>query len=241
MRCYTRSLLCLSVLLLCLRPISAAEIKGPSQVPAGTPAIFKMVGLPPEHLDKFNWRVFAAPKGAIVLDLADRSGNPVLMFWSPTAARCAVIADVNVPPDQFELLVHEFVVGSPEPGPGPKPDPKPEPKPDPKPAEEVSALFLYESADVDDGAYVGNITISQQIRRLGSSKLHLLFADKDQLDESDRTTPAVKTWAAYAAKHNLGLPRWFFVNEATGALIATVAAPRTVAETVKLLGRYRHD
>ncbi|MEE9185233.1 MAG: hypothetical protein V3U39_12280 [Acidimicrobiia bacterium] len=191
-----------------------------------------MVGLPPEHLASFNWQVFAAPKDALVLDLADRSGNPVLMFWSPTPARCAVIADVNIP-GAFELLVHEFSVGS---GPEPEPDPKPDPKPDPA---EVSCLLLYESADVaGDAPHLGNITTSQLIRRLASANLHLLFADKDELDESDRTTPAVKTWVAYAAKHKLGLPRWFIVNERTGDLIATAEAPRTVAETVKLLGRY---
>jgi len=232
MKCLRQFSVCLLLLLLCLQPILAATIKGPSQVTAGTPAIFKMVGLPPEHLDKFNWQVFAAPKDALVLDLADRSGNPVLMFWSRTPAKCAVIADVNVPPDQFVLLVHEFVVGSP----GPDPDPKPDPKPDP--AEEVSCLLLYESADVDEAAYLGNVTTSQIIRKLASARLHLLFADPDELDETDATSAAVKTWVAYAAKHELALPRWFIVNEKTGALIASAAAPRTVAETVKLLRRY---
>lgn len=234
MKCYTRSLLCLSLLLLCLRPISAAEINGPSQVTLGMPALFTMTGLPPEHLDKFNWEIFAAPKDAMLLDLVDRSGNPVLVFWSPTAAHCAVIADVNVPPDQFELLVHEFVVGSPE----PEPEPRPEPEPEPEPAEEVSCLLLYESADVDEASYLGNITTSQIIRRLASDRLHLLFADPDELDEADRTTAAVKTWVEYAARNKLGLPRWFIVNERTGDLIATVDAPRSVPETVKLLRRY---
>jgi hypothetical protein len=188
-----------------------------------------MIGLAPEHLSSFNWMVFAAPPGAMVLDLADRSGNPVLMFWSPKPGRCAVIADVNIP-GAFALLVHEFSVGS-----GPVPPPPPPPPP---PAEEVSCLFLYESADVDEAPYLGNITTSQLVRRLGSSKFHLLFADKNELDEADRTTPAVKTWVAYAAKHKLGLPRWFIVNERTGDLIATAESPRSVPETVKLLRRY---
>jgi len=234
MRCYTQSLW-FPVLLFCLPPLSAwpAEIKGPSQVPAGTPAIFRMTEIPPEHLDSFNWKVFAAPKDALILDLADRSGNPVLMFWSRTPAKCAVIADVNIP-GHFELLVHEFSVGSP----GPEPEPKPEPKPEPEPAEEVSCLLLYESEDVDELAYLANITTSQIVRKLASDRLHLLFADPDELDETDATSAAVKTWVAYAAEKKLGLPRWFVINERTGALIATAAAPRTVADTVKLIRRY---
>jgi hypothetical protein len=231
MRC--SKLLLLFVLLVGCLPLRAAEIKGPSKVALGMPAIFTMVGIPAEHAQAFNWQVFAAPADALVLDLADRAGNPVLMFWSPTAARCAVIADVNVP-GQFELLLHEFTVG----GPSPKPDPGPGPKPDPAPAEEVSCLLLYESEDVDDLPYLGNITTSQTIRRLDSPKCHLLFADKDELNERDEHTPAVKTWVEYAARHKLGLPRWFIVDEKSGALVATAAAPRTVAETVDFLRRY---
>jgi len=90
---------------------SAATLDGPTEVPAGMPAVFTMRGIPSDYLNQFNWQVFNKPADAMVLDLADRQGNPVMMFWSRTAAKCAVIADVNVPPDQFELIVHEFTVG----------------------------------------------------------------------------------------------------------------------------------
>jgi len=95
----------------------AASIDGPTEVELGTPAIFTIKDLPAEHLDKFDWQVFGKPDDAMVLDLADRQGNPVLIFWCRTPGRYAVIADVNVPPDQFELIIHEFVVGEVSPDP----------------------------------------------------------------------------------------------------------------------------
>ena len=104
----------------------AATIDGPTKVELGTPAVFTIKDVPTEHLDKFDWQIFGKPDDAMVLDLADRQGNPVLVFWCKTPGRYAVIADVNVPPDQFELIIHEFVVGKV----GPDPDPPPPPPSD---------------------------------------------------------------------------------------------------------------
>jgi len=99
----------------------AAEVVGPTDVKQGRPACFMMQGLPKEHLESFNWGVFPKPDDALILDLMDRSQNPVYVFWTETAGKYVLFADVNVP-GEYELLLHEFSVGeSPIPPPPPPP------------------------------------------------------------------------------------------------------------------------
>lgn len=97
---------------------AAAEVVGPSEVEPGMPAVFTLRGMSHEHIGDFDWQLFRKPKDAMVLDLADRAGNPVMVVWTKTTGVYAIIADVNVP-GEYRLIVHEFTVGEPVPPPPP--------------------------------------------------------------------------------------------------------------------------
>lgn len=113
--------------------INLPVIDGPIKVETGQPAAFTLQGVPAEFLDLCEWQVFNRPNDATVLDLADRAGNPVLVFWSRTPGTYAIIADVNMPPVDFHLLTLQFTVGQPEP-------PPPPPLPPPPPPSDLSAF-----------------------------------------------------------------------------------------------------
>jgi hypothetical protein len=203
-------------------PLSAT-IDGPTVVTLGTPAVFTIKGVPAEHLDKFNWQVFNKPADAMVLDLADRAGNPVMMFWSRTSGKCAVIADVNVPPNQFQLIVHEFTVGNPQPDPKPDPDPNPDPNPNP---DAVFGVIIEERDDRDDlGVKRAMIFENAAIR-------------DDVKDETGQTPSDMKPYIDRARK--LGLPAIFLVNK-DGKVLFEGAVPQDVATTLALIRQYTEN
>jgi hypothetical protein len=208
-----------------IRPAANAEVIGPSKLEAGVPGAFTMKGVPAEYLADFDWQVFNRPEDAMVVDLMDRAGNPVIFFWSRTPAKCAIIADVNIP-GQYQLKIHEFQVGEPAP---------PPPPPPPPPAKKVTALLLYESDHVDDQyPWLANVIGSQKLRRLQSAKFDLDFADADQKDEKRQPSADVAKWRKYAEDNGLPLPRWFLRNE-RDELIHEAAVPKEVDASVKLL------
>lgn len=220
------------LLFVLVRLCEAASVDGPTQVDPSTPAVFTIRDVPAEHLDKFNWQVFGKPDDAMVLDLADRSGNPVLMFWCKTPGRYAVIADVNVPPDQFELIIHEFTVGQPKPNPGPHPDPRPDPPPEPT---AVFGVIIEERSDRTK-------LTPQRAMVFENKSIRDLFAagafhvrDDDVKNEDGQTPADMKPYIDRARK--LGLPVLFLVN-ASGDVLFEGAVPDDVPETVKLIGKY---
>jgi hypothetical protein len=109
----------------------AIRIEGPDQLEVRELAFFDLTGLPTEFRVHFRWKVFG-PSGAIARDMSDRQGNPVMVFQAKHKGDYAIIGDVNMPPDRFELISHTFTVG-PRPDPNPDPDPTPDPDPDPDP------------------------------------------------------------------------------------------------------------
>lgn len=228
----------IAMLLACLNAPEttwAATIKGPTEVPAGTPAVFTIVEIPVEYLDKFNWQVFNAPEGSMILDLADRAGNPVMMFWSKTAARCAVIADVNVPPDGYELLIHEFTAGEPQPEPEPDPDPEPEPEPEPAPPGPARwGVIIEERDDRDDlGPTRSMIFEAKQVR-------DLFAAGQFQVRDDDVLGAGSAEWKPYIemAREKIGLPAVFLLD-ADHQLIWAGPLPDDVPAMVKLVKEYQ--
>jgi len=138
------------------------------------PAVFVMKGIPADNIKDFDWQIYNKPADAMVLDLADRQGNPVLMFWSKTATKCAVVCDVNVPGD-FQLILHEFVVGTPEP---PKPPDPPKP---PEPAGPYQIMIWLETGALEAlPSSQSYLQSSLKLRTALKAKGHALVGVYDQ-------------------------------------------------------------
>ena len=121
-----------------------------------------------------------------------------------------------------------------EPGPGPEPEPEPEPKPV---VEKLWVVFLYESDDIDDDAWFGNIRNSQKIRRLASDTLVLKFADLDEKDQDNQPSPSVKPWIEHVKKEGLKLPHILLIDQ-DGNLVHNTPCPRSVDDTVGRIKGY---
>ncbi|HUT88707.1 MAG TPA: hypothetical protein VMY37_04375 [Thermoguttaceae bacterium] len=151
---------------------TGAEVIGPTEVEPGMPAVFTLKGVPAEHLATFEWGFYHKPADAMVLDLADRSGNLVLIIWAKSATAYAVIADVNIP-GAYQLIVHEVVVGTPTP-----PDP---PVPPPVDRKYQVAFFLkaldLENLPQGQQTILGSLTLREELKKRG----HVLLGvyDKD--------------------------------------------------------------
>ncbi len=195
----------------------------------GTPAVFTIRDVSAEHLDKFNWQIFGKPPDAMVIDLDDRSGNPVLMFWCRSPGKYAVIADVNVPPDQFELIIHEFTVGTPQPNPQPDPDPNPT---------AVYGVIIEERSDRTQlSPQRAMIFENKSIRDLFSEGAFQV-RDDDVLNEDGQTPADIKPYIDRA--RTVGFPTLFLVN-AQGDVLFEGILPKDVPETIKLIRKYVED
>jgi len=181
----------------------AVAIVGPEKVKPGRMAAFQLKGLPAESLNAFDWIVFNKPDDAVVLDLADRrTGEPVLVFQSETPGKYALIADVNVLPlEDCQLLVHEFVVGEPNP-----------PPPPPPPPNKVTFGRIVEERDNHSKLPI------EQVWVIDSSKVRALFdagnfqvRDDDVEDEKDKAPPE---WVPFIkrARDVIGLPALFLMD-----------------------------
>jgi len=210
---------------------AAATLDRPTQVEAGQPAVFTMKGIPADNLKDFDWKVFNQPKDAMVLDLADRQGNPVLMFWSKTAVKAAVIADVNVP-GEFQLIVHEFTVGSPS----PQPQPQPQPQPTPSPTKATWGIIIEERDDRDDlGPQRAMVMESDKVRALFPDG-HFQCRDDDVVNENGEVPSDMKPYIDRARK--VGLPSLFLLDD-TGKVLSEGPVPADVPAAVKLIQKYQ--
>jgi len=216
---------------------AAAMLDGPTQVEAGQPALFVMKGIPQEHLATFNWQVFNKPADAMVMDLADRQGNPVMLVWTQTAAKCAVIADVNIP-GEYSLIVHEFTVGEPNPQPQPQPDPDPDPQPNPGPTKATWGIIIEERDDRDDlGPQRAMVMESAQVRALFKAG-HFQCRDDDVVNESGEVPSDMKPYIDRARE--LGLPSLFLLDD-NGHVLSEGPVPSDVPAAVKLIQKYQEN
>jgi len=123
-----------------------------------------------------------------------------------------------------------------------EPDPEPDPDPDPEPPPDVKILWsvvVYESDDVDDKyPWLSNILTSMDVRKLTATNCNLLFADKDEVDESGQTPAVTKTWIARAVSEHRTLP-WIYLVNQEGDLVVGQPVPKTVAEVVTLISKYK--
>lgn len=213
----------------------AAEVLGPTEVTPGRPAVFNLKGVPPEYLVYFNWQIIPSVNDAMVLDLADRKGNPVLVFWTEQAGKYTVVADVNIPPENFQLITHDFTVAKPN---GPKPKPKPDPKPDPKPAVVDFAVVVWEAADpfqVVDGEKVnwGAVLASKTIRE----SLARRYFPVD--DDATNLSASLKAFVArYKADKRAPYP-WIYLVDKAGNVLHEQRHPVTAKATVELVEKYK--
>ena len=118
---------------------------------------------------------------------------------------------------------------------------QPDPDPDPVPPPDIKILWsvvVYESDDVDDAyPWLSNILTSGEIRKLTANNCKLLFADKDEVDESGQPPAVTKTWIARAVVEKRTLP-WIYLVNQEGDLVVGQPVPKTVAEVVTLIQKY---
>jgi hypothetical protein len=223
-------------------PAADLTVIAPDEAAAKTPVLVRV-----EKADTIEFAkliVHPDPVDWALLRVETTTGERAYLFWSAKPGDYLFVC-VGYDPAGRELhvLKHPLRYGTPnpnpgpEPGPEPDPEPEPEPEPDPGPVSSLWAIFVYESDEVDDQPWLANILTSQFIRQLGNANTRLLFADKDEKDESGQPPERTRTWTQLAASDKRPLPWLYLVNQ-EGQIVAQQAVPHTVAEVVALIQRY---
>lgn len=147
-------------------PAVEVEIEAPTEAEVMNPVYFKLHGVPSEHHEKTTWGIVPTHEGDIFHHWITREGLPVAEFWSRHTGLYTVIADVNCPPDDFFLLLHQFDYT----GEGPEPPIPPLP-PIPEPSARLRSLVAPVAAIIqghnEDGVKLAHfyLAFADVIRR----------------------------------------------------------------------------
>ena len=217
------------------------EILAPDVVPIlGSPALIRLKGTPEEPHAKL-WDRAPEYDDDVLLELFSENGEPVTIFWSFTPGirifRVVVAVNGEKVPIQ-EAAYHQMQYGGQNPDPGPDPKPNPDPEPDPLPVSKLTALYLYESEDIDDKyPWLANIIATQKIRKIQNEDFYVIFADVNEMDQDGSVHPSVKPWVDFARSENLKMPQVFLVNQ-KGDLVKNQVVPQEVDANVTLIKEY---